>query len=149
MINSFRDEYYFLSNFYNTPVIYGGIQYQNNEAAFQAQKVLSDDIKKEFSNLPPNLAKRKGRKVPLRSDWEEVKFGIMHDICKCKFTQNEDLKEKLLSTGDEYLEEGNTWGDRIWGTVNGKGQNHLGKILMDVREELKPNKCMCKIFKEE
>ena len=43
----------------------------------------------------------------------------------------------MIETGDEYLEEGNTWGDRIWGTVNGKGQNNLGKILMRVREELR------------
>lgn len=146
MISSFRNEYYFLSNFYQAPITYGGIQYQNNEAAFQAQKVLCDETKKEFCNLSPNLAKRKGRKVQLRDDWEEVKFNIMHDIVKCKFSQNKDLRDKLLSTGDEYLEEGNNWGDRIWGTVNGKGKNHLGKILMDVREELKPDKNMVDIL---
>lgn len=146
MINAFRNEYYFLSNFYEAPITYEGIQYCNNEAAFQAQKVLCNEIKKEFSNLNPSMAKCKGRKVELRNDWEEVKFHIMHDIVKCKFSQNEDLKNKLLSTGDEYLEEGNTWGDQIWGTVNGKGKNYLGKILMDVREELKPNKNMINII---
>lgn len=61
----------------------------------------------------------------------------MYEICLAKFSQNEELKIKLLATGDEHLEEGNTWGDRIWGTVNSKGQNHLGKILMRVREELR------------
>lgn len=61
----------------------------------------------------------------------------MYEIVKAKFTQNEDLKQRLLETGDMYLEEGNTWGDRTWGTINGKGQNRLGKILMKVREELK------------
>ena len=67
---------------------------------------------------------------------EEVKYDLMVDVCYAKFTQNEDLKEKLLATGDEYLEEGNNWGDRIWGTVNGEGENRLGKILMKVRDEL-------------
>lgn len=61
----------------------------------------------------------------------------MYEICKAKFTQNEDLKEKLLATGNNILEEGNTWGDRVWGTVNGVGENRLGKILMRVREELR------------
>ena len=83
------------------------------------------------------MAKRKGRHVQLRHDWEQIKFTVMYEIVKAKFTKNEDLKIKLLATKDEYLEEGNTWGDKIWGTVNGKGQNNLGKILMRVREELK------------
>lgn len=61
----------------------------------------------------------------------------MYEICKAKFTQNEDLKAKLLATGNDILEEGNTWGDRVWGTVNGVGENRLGKILMRVREELR------------
>ena len=67
---------------------------------------------------------------------EEVKDKVMYEIVLAKFTQNPDLKEKLLATGDEYLEEGNTWGDTIWGTVDGVGENRLGKILMRVRDEL-------------
>ena len=72
----------------------------------------------------------------MRSDWEEVKDKVMYEIVLAKFTQNPDLKEKLLATGDESLEEGNTWGDTIWGTVDGVGENRLGKILMRVRDEL-------------
>ena len=136
MINSFRGKYYFLSNFFEAPVVYDGIAYKNNEAAFQAAKVLDSDIRKQFATLDPSSAKRKGRHVTLRGDWEKVKYDIMYEICLAKFSQNEDLKAKLLATGDEYLEEGNTWGDRIWGTVNGVGENHLGKTLMRVREEL-------------
>lgn len=136
MINEFRGRYFFLSNFYNSPVTWNGITYQNNESAFQSAKVLDESERNQFSKLNPSEAKKKGRHVKLRQDWEEVKFDIMYDICLAKFTQNEDLKNKLLETGDEYLKEGNTWGDKIWGTVNGVGENNLGKILMKVRDEL-------------
>ena len=132
-IDSFRGEYYFLSNFYEAPVEYDGIRFQNNEAAFQAMKTLNPDIKKTFAGMDSSQAKKAGRKVELRKDWESVKVDIMRDIVFAKFSQNPELKEKLLATGDAYLEEGNTWGDRIWGTVNGKGANLLGQILMDTR----------------
>ena len=61
----------------------------------------------------------------------------MREIVEAKFEQNPQLREMLLATGDAYLEEGNTWGDRTWGTVNGVGANNLGRILMDVREGLR------------
>lgn len=137
MINEFRGKYYFLSNFYIAPVIWEDVRYTNNESAFQSAKLTSRIERQDFSELDPGAAKRKGRRVQLRHDWEKVKFQIMYEIVKAKFEQNEDLKIKLLETGDEYLEEGNTWGDKIWGTVNGKGQNNLGKILMRVRDELR------------
>ena len=93
--------------------------------------------RKQFADLSPSVAKRKGRKVTLRNDWEEVKFWVMLGVCSAKFTQNKDLAEQLLATGDEELIEGNTWGDRTWGMVNGTGKNWLGKILMQIREELR------------
>lgn len=135
-INSFRGEFFFLSNFYNAPIEYEGITYQNNEAAFQAQKCLEIKDKERFANISPSDAKRLGRKVELRKDWEQVKVSIMTEIVREKFQQNPDLADKLRATGNAHLEEGNTWGDRIWGTVNGQGANLLGKILMQVREEL-------------
>ena len=135
IINEFKGEYYFLSNFYNTPVEYNGLKYLNNEAAFHAQKDLSRA--EEFVNLPPNLAKRLGRKVNLRKDWEDVKVDIMYEINVAKFTQNEDLKEMLLKTGSAKLIEGNTWHDTFWGVCNGEGRNELGKILERVRSELR------------
>ena len=137
MIDGFFGEYRFLSNFWNAPVSYEGITYQNNECAFQAMKTLDKEERMAFADLAPNEGKRKGRRVTLRKDWEEVKTDIMLDICRAKFSQNEDLKAKLLATGDEYLQETNTWNDTCWGVCRGKGENRLGKILMQVREELR------------
>lgn len=137
VINSFRGEYFFLSNFYEIPVEYEGVVYQNNEAAFQAQKCIDKGDRTKFANLSPNEAKKLGRKIPLREDWEQVKVSVMREIVRAKFAQNHDLAQKLIATGNAYLEEGNTWGDRTWGTVNGSGANHLGKILMEIREEIR------------
>jgi ribA/ribD-fused uncharacterized protein len=137
MINEFRGKYYFLSNFYNATVTWDGITYQNNEAAFQSAKVLDKSVREKFSTLDPSSAKRKGRHVQLRHDWEKVKYDIMYEICKAKFEQHPDLKEQLLATGDAYLEEGNTWNDRCWGVCNGVGENNLGKILMRIRDEFR------------
>lgn len=134
-ITSFRGAYYFLSNFYASPVLYKGITYENNEAAFQAQKEPERAL--EFASLPPNEAKRLGRQVNLRMDWEHVKNEIMLEIVLAKFTQNADLKKKLMKTGGSPLIEGNTWNDTYWGVCRGKGQNILGKILMHVRSKLR------------
>lgn len=141
-IDKFRGRYFFLSNFYEAPVTYLGITYRNNEAAFQAQKVCgigSREIQFDFSKADPSTAKRLGRRVNLRKDWEEIKEKSMYEICLAKFSQNEELKRKLIATGNSYLEEGNNWADKTWGTVNGIGENKLGKILMEIREELKIN----------
>ena len=135
-IDSFRDEYFFLSNFYETDLDYEGIVYHSSEAAFQAQKCADRARREQFADLSPSQSKHRGREVSLRPDWEQVKVRVMKEIVFAKFSQNEELKEKLLATGNAYLEEGNEWGDRIWGTVDGKGQNLLGGILMQVREEL-------------
>lgn len=135
IINEFKGKYYFLSNFYNAPVEYNGLKYLNNEAAFHAQKDLSRA--KEFACLPPNEAKRLGRRVNLRKAWEDIKIDIMYEINVAKFTQNENLKAMLLKTGSAKLIEGNTWHDTFWGVCNGEGRNELGKILERVRSELR------------
>lgn len=137
MINEFRGEYFFLSNFYEAPVEFDGLHYRNTEAAFQAQKTIDPTERKRFTRLNPSEAKRLGRHVKLRTDWETVKYTMMYNIVTAKFTQNEDLRARLLAAGNEELIEGNDWGDKTWGMVNGEGQNLLGKILMDVREELR------------
>lgn len=138
-ICQFREAYAFLSNFYEAPVCYGDLQFGSNEAAFQAQKCRTEEEKRLFTTLRPSDAKRLGRRVDLRPDWEEVKVGIMEEIVRAKFTQNELLRQQLLATGDAILEEGNTWNDTFWGVhlSNGQGENHLGRILMKVRQELR------------
>lgn len=137
-INRFSGEYRFLSNFYPVPVTYGGLTYQNNEAAFQAQKCLDEETRKRFTEYDAGRAKGVGRQVDLRPDWEEVKVGLMEEIVRAKFIQNEDMKRKLIATAGARLVEGNSWHDVFWGVdlKTGKGENHLGEILMKVRAEL-------------
>lgn len=135
IIDSFREGFYFLSNFYKASILYDGIIYMNAEAAFQAQKTNNMVERVYMSEMGPAEAKRYGRKVKLRKDWNDVRLSVMKDIVYVKFSQNPDLKEKLLATGEARLEEGNDWGDRFWGTVGGSGENHLGKILMEIREQ--------------
>lgn len=134
MIDQFRGKWFFLSNFYPCEIIFNGYTFKNAEAAFQAQK---DPARaKEFINLQPNAAKRKGRHVNLRSDWNEVKLSIMESIIRAKFNQNKDLAQLLLTTQNKKLIEGNNWGDIFWGVCNGKGENFLGNILMKIRNEI-------------
>lgn len=134
-ITIFKGDYFFLSNFYVAPVVYQGIRFENNEAAFQAAKC--PERMRDFCGISPQAAKRLGRRVELRPDWEAVKYDVMYQVCKAKFTQNPGLRNKLLATGDAELVEGNTWGDQVWGVCKGVGENNLGKILMRVRSELR------------
>ena len=91
----------------------------------------------------PSQSKRLGRRVPLRNDWEDVKDQVMYDVCYAKFTQDKNLKEKLLATGNKELIEGNSHNDRCWGmtydrnTKSWIGENRLGIVLMKLRENLK------------
>lgn len=135
-IKGFFGQYRWLSNFHICPITYQGVNFNSTEEAYQAAKC--DDIEdmQKFVGLAPNKAKQLGQKVKLREDWEQVKLEIMDYVCWCKFRYNEDLKQKLLLTGDKYLEETNWWNDKFWGVCNGVGENHLGKILMKIRKKL-------------
>ena len=136
-ITKFRGVNSFLSNFYYSPVYYNGIRFSTVEHAFQAAK--SNDVKtqKLFAIIPtPEKTKKFGKTVQLREDWETVKVPIMKDLLKQKFSKS-PLKEMLMKTNGIELVEGNTHGDVYWGVVNGQGKNTLGKLLMEVRSELK------------
>lgn len=139
-IDKFDGKYSFLSNFYKCHIMYEGLHFSSTEAAFQAMKTLNDIERHKFENLSPSDAKKLGRHITLRPDWESVKDQIMLDILRIKFS-DPDLKEKLLSTGDSELIEGTTWHDNYWGNCSCSkckdkiGNNMLGKLLMQVREE--------------
>jgi ribA/ribD-fused uncharacterized protein len=137
IINGFQGRYYFCSNFYPNYVTYEHIVYPDNEHAYQAAKTLSTTERIRIAKLEtPGQAKKEGRKLLLRSDWEEIKLEVMKEIVLIKFMSSEILTGLLLSTGDAELIEGNWWKDIYWGVYNGKGENHLGIILMNTREIL-------------
>ena len=130
-IDCFKWEYAFLSNFYPAPLFIFGRLFLNSEAAFQSQKCINKAS--EFAVLMGGEAKRLGKQVALRDDWEGMKDYVMFHCVSQKFFQNPELAKKLVETGDSHLVEGNTWGDRYWGVCNGIGNNKLGLILMTVR----------------
>ena len=134
-INLFKGEYAFLSNFQKCMVEFEGITYPSVEHAFQAAKTLDRDERLKFTKGSPVTVKGMGRRLKLRSDWEDVKDSVMYICLKSKF-QNPEMRKKLLDTGDAVLIEGNNHGDRYWGVVNGEGQNKLGRLLMQIRSDI-------------
>jgi len=133
MINQFQNEHRFLSNFWPCCVFLDGLAYPSVEHAYVAAKTLDISKRHEIRGVPtPGQVKRLGRKLKLRHDWEDVKLGVMQDLVTQKFT-DPALRALLEATRPHELVEGNTWGDTFWGVCNGVGQNHLGRILMDVR----------------
>jgi ribA/ribD-fused uncharacterized protein len=131
-ICKFVGDWRFLSNFYDRPLIFDGIAYRSSEAAYQAQK--DPAIAKEFADLSPTDAKALGRWVTPRADWNEARVEVMRRVLRAKFDQNLDLWAKLVATAPRRLIEGNTWGDTFWGRCRGKGENWLGKLLMELRD---------------
>ena len=137
-IRGFNVPYRFLSNFWPCIVHMYGKAYPSVEHAYQAAKTL-DERERDWIRTPPTarIAKRRGQQVIMRKDWERIKKPIMFELVMDKFTRDESLKKKLLETGNASLVEDNTWGDTYWGKCNGEGKNHLGKILMRARRELR------------
>lgn len=143
-ITSFWGRYAFLSNFYPAEVTLMNLAtrqpetYPTVEHAFQAAKSTNQEDRNRIRALPtPGQAKRAGRKVWLREDWERIKLVVMRTLVTEKFTAHPRLTRALLSTGERPLVEENTWGDTFWGVCDGVGENHLGRILMEVRASLR------------
>lgn len=135
-IDSFSDQYAFLSNFYLCEVEFEEDIYPSAEHAYQAAKTIDPDVRKMIRELSsPGKAKRAGKNIRIRPDWRNWRTYYMHQILVAKFSIPE-LREKLLSTGNSILIEGNVWNDIYWGVCNGRGENHLGKILMEIRSLL-------------
>jgi ribA/ribD-fused uncharacterized protein len=132
-----------LSNFWKAEITYDGIKYPTTENAYQAAKTLDTNERQTIANLDkPVDAKRAGKKVTLRSGWDGIKDGIMLDVLKVKFATYPDLAKKLIDTKDAILVEGNLWHDTYFGVCYcdkcmGVGENKLGELLMEVREQLK------------
>ncbi len=137
-IDRFKGKYFFLSNFHPCRVKFEDNTYRSVEHAYQAAKTYDLSIRKDIQKLiHPRDAKQFGNKILyLRTNWEDVKLKIMYELVWEKF-QEPFMTELLLSTHDAELIEGNWWGDTFWGICRGKGENHLGKILMCVRDELR------------
>lgn len=137
-IDRFDREHAFLSNFHPSPVRGPmGLLFPTVEHAFQASKTRSAIEVERIQDAPtPGRAKRLGRRVALREDWEETRLDVMEELVWRKFVIT-DLRAKLLATGDAELVEGNGWGDTFWGVCAGVGENHLGRILMRVRERIR------------
>ena len=156
MIDKFLDYYYFLSNFYPHPIIYKGEKFKTSEHAYQAYKTLDPAEREYIKNLDtPGKAKRAGNEnITVRKDWEDIKYDLMLDIVRAKF-KDDVLAKLLIETGNQILIEGNWWHDNTWGDCtckdceNKEGKNWLGKILMQVREEIKKDKERYNIFKFE
>lgn len=146
-IYEFKGEFEFLSNFYPSVVSYEGFIFPTVEHAYQAAKNPTNANLRRFAIEieTPGNAKRIGRSNLIRGDWHADKINVMGSLLRQKF-KHPELCDKLLSTGDRLLMEGNWWGDRFWGVspvfsdsghAAVHGQNQLGKLLMLIREELR------------
>lgn len=143
VITDFDGQYYFLSNFTYSPFILNGKEYETVEHYFQSMKTTNLTIRDRIRTCGhPRFAKKFGRQTQLRIDWEKVKYTVMQQAVRAKFKQSLRFANLLKATHPYELIEGNTWHDNIWGDChcdrckNIIGQNLLGKILMEVRDEL-------------
>ena len=142
VITSFSGEYDFLSNFHpNQPDSHVTVEH-----LFQAEKATGQsDYDFIMSSETPSLAKKRGRMITLRKDWESVKYELMYKCLVRKF-KNADMRERIIFTGCAYLEEGNSWHDNEWGACscercfNLSKRNMLGLLLMRVRRDIRENR---------
>lgn len=136
-IDSFTGQHAFLSNFHRSQFYIDHYFYDTVEHYFQSQKTTDPRWRLRIRKAKtPGIARSLGRACPLRSDWEQVKEGVMYQALQVKFSQGY-LRQRLLETGDQELIEGNNHGDTEWGMVMGEGQNKLGKLLMILRAKLR------------
>lgn len=131
-------EHAFLNSFHPASVAFEGALYLSVENAFQAAKTLDLAAREPFQTTSPATAKRLGTRVALRPDWEAVKLDVMTELVAAKFSDPE-LRARLLATAPRALIEGNWWHDNFWGACHcarcgARGANHLGRILMAVRD---------------
>lgn len=133
----FRGQFRFLSNFWPSVVKLDEVVFPTVEHAYQFSKSLDPDFRQKILECEtPGKVKRLSKMVILREDWEQIKLLVMEDLLRQKF-QHPELKALLLGTEDWELIEDNWWGDVFWGVCKGVGQNHLGLLLMKIRDEFR------------
>lgn len=137
-VSEFQGDYRFLSNFFHRIDLLkiDGLVFDSVEHFYQWNKcAYGSDRDKIRGASTPAIAKRLGIKVRMIDYWDTIRKAVMRRGVMAKFVQNRGLARKLINTGNMVLEEGNRWNDDYWGIVigTGMGENHLGKILMDVR----------------
>jgi ribA/ribD-fused uncharacterized protein len=132
------------SNLFRRPVEFEGETFATAEHAYQAGKARKPEVRKWLMDAPsPALLAMAAHGLyywDIAPGWSTTKFDRMKSILRAKFSQHEDLKQLLLSTGGARLVESATVDspvNRLWGEVNGVGQNKLGILLMEVRSELR------------
>jgi len=147
MIDSFRDEYDWASNFYfKSPFSIGATEFKTNEHYFAANKTLDPEWQlRILSAFKASEAKKLGQQCPIRADWNDVRIWVMANGLFHKFGQNLTILGKLLATGTEEIVEGNFWHDNFWGNCKCEnklgshpeclqpGHNRLGLLLMNLR----------------
>lgn len=132
------------SNLHRTPVVFEGREFPTAEHAYQAGKASKEAVREWILSAPtPSLVAMAAHGLytwDIVPSWSKIKFDRMRDVLRAKFAQHEDLRALLLATGQARLVEAGTTNNavnRLWGEVNGKGQNMLGILLMEVRDELR------------
>jgi len=132
------------SNLYRRPVFFEGVRYPTSEHAYQAGKPRKPDVREWLMNAPsPALLAMAAHGLypwDITPGWSRIKFDRMRRVLWAKFTQHDDLRDLLLSTGDARLVESASVDNsvnRLWGEVNGFGKNMLGTMLMEVRTQLR------------
>lgn len=139
MIQEFKEEYRWLSNFLPCKISLRGRIFYSVEHAYMSEKNNSDSWKDLCaSHIPAGEIKKLSKEIKLRPDWEEVKLLVMEHCLRQKFNQA-PYSDKLKGTGDIHIQEGNYWNDTFWGVClrTNEGLNHLGKLIMKIREEIR------------
>lgn len=128
----------FLNNFYRSRMFIYGRWWNWVEAPYQAMKTIVPEERDQiWAATTPRESRNLGQKVTMHDSWNDIKVEVMYQCCLAKFTQNEDLLDRLMDTGEEELIEDSPI-DSFWGCgADGKGQNNLGKVLMRVRKDLR------------
>lgn len=132
-----KEPYGFMSNFYRSRMFFNGRWWNWSEAPYQAAKTnVPEEIDRVAAAAKPSEVRLVGQEITMRSDWDQVKYQVMKDVCIAKFLQHPDLRRQLIETGTEELIEDSPV-DYYWGCgKDGTGQNMLGKVLMEIRTEL-------------